>query len=81
MADALRARGVPVALLTFEGEQHGFRKDETIVRCLEAELYFYRAVFGLVPTDSLSPVTIDNLEQLNARTDEKPNAPASEGVR
>jgi dipeptidyl aminopeptidase/acylaminoacyl peptidase len=47
MADAMRARGVPVALLTFEGEQHGFRKDETIVRCLEAELYFYRVVFGL----------------------------------
>jgi dipeptidyl aminopeptidase/acylaminoacyl peptidase len=47
MADALRARGVPVALLTFEGEQHGFRKDDTIIRCLDAELDFYRAVFHL----------------------------------
>jgi len=68
MADALRARGVPVALLTFEGEQHGFRKAETIVRCLEAELYFYSAVFGLVPTDRLSPVTIENLDQWKARS-------------
>ena len=68
MADAMRARGVPVALLTFEGEQHGFRKDETIVRCLEAELYFYSAVFDLVPTEGLSPVIIENLEQWRARS-------------
>jgi dipeptidyl aminopeptidase/acylaminoacyl peptidase len=64
MADAMRARGVPVALLTFEGEQHGFRKSDSIVRCLEAELYFYRAVFGLVPAaDRLAPVVIANLER------------------
>jgi dipeptidyl aminopeptidase/acylaminoacyl peptidase len=47
MADALRAKGVPVAVLTFEGEQHGFRRSETITRCLEAELFFYRTVLGL----------------------------------
>ena len=63
MASALRAKGVPVALLTFEGEQHGFRKKETIVRCLEAELYFYGAVFGFVPADQLSPIGIDNLDR------------------
>jgi dipeptidyl aminopeptidase/acylaminoacyl peptidase len=68
MADAMRARGVPVALLTFEGEQHGFRKDATIVGCLEAELYFYGAVFGLVPTDRLSPIMIDNLDRWKARS-------------
>jgi dipeptidyl aminopeptidase/acylaminoacyl peptidase len=68
MADALRARGLPVALLTFEGEQHGFRKDDTIVRCLEAELYFYRAVFGMASADYPSPIVIDNLEQWKARS-------------
>jgi hypothetical protein len=67
MADVMRARGVPVALLTFEGEQHGFRKAETIVRCLEAELYFYSAVFGL-PTDHLSPLIIDSLDRWKARS-------------
>jgi acetyl esterase/lipase len=61
MADAVRASGLPVALLTFEGEQHGFRRKETIVRCLEAELSFYGAVFGFQPADPLPPIPIDNL--------------------
>ena len=60
MADAARAKGLPVAYLTFEGEQHGFRKAETIVRSLEAELYFYGAVFGFTPADALEPIQIDN---------------------
>jgi dipeptidyl aminopeptidase/acylaminoacyl peptidase len=63
MADALRAKGLPVAVLTFEGEQHGFRKRDTIVCCLEAELYFYGAVFGFVPADRLSPIVIDNIDR------------------
>ncbi len=61
MADAARAKGLPVAYLAFEGEQHGFRKSETIVRCLEAELYFYGKVFGFAPADAIDPVRIDNL--------------------
>ncbi|HEY7189491.1 MAG TPA: prolyl oligopeptidase family serine peptidase [Vicinamibacterales bacterium] len=61
MANAVRDKGLPVAYLAFEGEQHGFRKAETIVRSLEAELYFYGAVFGFSPADTIEPVTIDNL--------------------
>jgi len=61
MANAARAKGLPVAYLAFEGEQHGFRKAETITRSLEAELYFYGAVFGFTPADPLPPVQIDNL--------------------
>ena len=61
MADAARAKGLPVAYLTFEGEQHGFRKAETIIRSLEAELYFYGVVFGFTPADTLLPIQIDNL--------------------
>jgi dipeptidyl aminopeptidase/acylaminoacyl peptidase len=60
MADAVRAKGLPVAYLTFDGEGHGFRRAETIVRCLEAELYFYGMVFGFSPADALPPVVIDN---------------------
>ena len=61
MADAVRAKGLPVAYLTFEGEQHGFRKADTIVRSLEAELYFYGAVFGFRPADAIEPIEIANL--------------------
>jgi dipeptidyl aminopeptidase/acylaminoacyl peptidase len=47
MADAVRAKGLPVVHLEFEGEQHGFRRAETVVRSLEAELEFYRQVLGV----------------------------------
>jgi dipeptidyl aminopeptidase/acylaminoacyl peptidase len=61
MADAVRRKGLPVAYVAFEGEQHGFRKAENIVRSLEAELSFYGAVFGFVPAGYLDQVAIDNL--------------------
>jgi dipeptidyl aminopeptidase/acylaminoacyl peptidase len=62
MAAAVRKKGLPVAYLAYEGEQHGFRRAENIVRSLEAELYFYGKVFGFTPADTLTPVAIDNLE-------------------
>ena len=57
MVEALRARGVPVAYLLFEGEQHGFRRTANIVRALEAELSFYGQVLGFEPAGSIEPVT------------------------
>ena len=62
MAAAVRAKGLPVAYVTFAGEQHGFRKAENIVRALESELYFYGKVFGFTPADTLAPIAIDNLK-------------------
>jgi dipeptidyl aminopeptidase/acylaminoacyl peptidase/uncharacterized protein (DUF2132 family) len=61
MFDAVNAKGLPVAYLLFEGEQHGFRRAETIRRVLEAELYFYGKVFGFTPADATLPVDIRNL--------------------
>ncbi len=61
MVDALREKGLPVAYLTFEGEQHGFRQAANIRRALEAELYFYSKVFGFELADDIAPVHIDNL--------------------
>ena len=61
MVDALRARGVPVAYVPLEGEGHGFRKGENIVRTLAAELYFYQRMFGLHDAAAPAPVHIDNL--------------------
>jgi dipeptidyl aminopeptidase/acylaminoacyl peptidase len=46
MAKAVKAKGIAVEYLAFEGEQHGFRKAETIITCLEAELKFYATVFA-----------------------------------
>ncbi|MFE6102071.1 prolyl oligopeptidase family serine peptidase [Streptomyces laurentii] len=40
-------RGVPHASLAFEGESHGFRRADTLIRALEAELSLYAQVFGL----------------------------------
>ena len=55
---ALKAKGVPVAYIEFEGEQHGFRRAENIVRSLESELAFYGKVFGFSPDGALPEVTL-----------------------
>ena len=61
MYEAVRAKGLAVAYILFEGEGHGFRRAENIARAMEAELYFYGKIFGFTPADSIAPVTIDNL--------------------
>ncbi|WP_053661992.1 prolyl oligopeptidase family serine peptidase [Streptomyces sp. MMG1121] len=43
----IAGRGVPHAYLTFAGEGHGFRRAETMVAALEAEMSLYAQVFGL----------------------------------
>ncbi|GLW06712.1 acyl-peptide hydrolase [Microtetraspora sp. NBRC 13810] len=53
----LDRHGVPRAYLTFPGEQHGWRREETIVAVLEAELAFYGRVFDL-PTPGLAPLEL-----------------------
>ncbi len=62
MVQALREKGIPVAYVAFEDEQHGFRRAESIKRALEAELYFLGRVFDFAPADDLEPVPIDNLD-------------------
>jgi len=58
MVAALKRNGIPHAYLAFEGEQHGFRRAETNIRCLEAELYFYGRIMGFEPAGDLEPVEI-----------------------
>ncbi|MEU5682688.1 acyl-peptide hydrolase [Streptomyces venezuelae] len=55
----MEGRGVPHAYIAFEGEGHGFRRADTMVRALEAELSLYAQVFridlaGRVPTLELT---------------------------
>jgi len=44
MVAELKERGIPFAYFLFDGEQHGFRKAETIKRALDAELYFFASL-------------------------------------
>jgi dipeptidyl aminopeptidase/acylaminoacyl peptidase len=62
MVDALKQKGIPVAYVLFEGEQHGFRKAENIKRALDTEFYFYSRIFGFEPAESIDPVEIMNLD-------------------
>ena len=61
MFNTLRENGVPTAYLAFEGEHHGFRMAETIMKCLSAEFFFYSRIFGFQPADDLEPVVIENM--------------------
>ncbi len=63
LVGALRKRGVPVAYVTFEGEQHGFRQAANIRRALDGELSFYAQVFGfaLPPGEQIVPIIVENL--------------------
>lgn len=61
MVEALRAKSLPVAYLTFAGEGHGFRKGESVRRALAAETYFYARIFGFDLAEPVDPVDIENL--------------------
>jgi dipeptidyl aminopeptidase/acylaminoacyl peptidase len=49
LAGELAAAGVPYAYVAFPGESHGFRRAESVVMALEAELSFYGQVMGFAP--------------------------------
>jgi dipeptidyl aminopeptidase/acylaminoacyl peptidase len=60
IVEALQAKRVPVAYLPFEGEQHGFRRQENIRRALDGELSFYSQIWGFeLPADeAIEPVQL-----------------------
>jgi len=61
MFEVVRAREIPTAYVLFKGEQHGFRKAESIKRALEGELYFYSKIFKFDLAEEVEPVQIENL--------------------
>lgn len=61
MADAVRAKGKPLALLTFDGEGHGFRSMSARRAALEAKTSFLQQVFGLDHSDDVPVLPIENL--------------------
>ncbi|SDS60325.1 Dipeptidyl aminopeptidase/acylaminoacyl peptidase [Nocardioides scoriae] len=61
MAASLREQRLPVALVVFPGEGHGFRDPAHIVRAAEMELSFLGQLWGFDPADDLEPLVVENL--------------------
>jgi dipeptidyl aminopeptidase/acylaminoacyl peptidase len=51
IAADLAKHGIRHAYIAFEGESHGFRKTESMIVSLEAELSFYGQIMGFTPPD------------------------------
>jgi dipeptidyl aminopeptidase/acylaminoacyl peptidase len=58
IAADLAAHGIRHAYIAFEGESHGFRKAESVIASLEAELAFYGQILGFTPPD-VPPVRLN----------------------
>lgn len=61
MYNALLKKKIPTAYLLFNGEGHGFRKKENIIKAIDSELYFYQKIFQQKTTFSTPPLIIDNI--------------------
>jgi dipeptidyl aminopeptidase/acylaminoacyl peptidase len=62
LAADLAAHGIRYAYLPFVGESHGFRRAESIIASLEAELSFYGQIMGFTPP-GVPPVTLSGGEE------------------
>ncbi|XP_074279287.1 uncharacterized protein LOC141604721 [Silene latifolia] len=60
---ALKEKGLPVALVEYEGEQHGFRKAENIKFTIEQQMVFFaRTIGNFKVADDIVPINIDNFD-------------------
>ncbi|KAK3423103.1 hypothetical protein EUGRSUZ_F00028 [Eucalyptus grandis] len=60
---ALKQKGLPVALVEYEGEQHGFRKAESIKFTLEQQMLFFARLVGHFDVaDEIAPLKIENFD-------------------
>lgn len=62
MYEALNTNNIPVALIQFEGEKHGFKKPENIQKAFEFELFFYSKVFNFFLENTSYKLKIQNLK-------------------
>jgi len=60
---AVKEKRLPVALIEYEGEQHGFRKAENIKHTLEQQMVFFARLIGKFKVaDDIFPVHIENFD-------------------
>jgi dipeptidyl aminopeptidase/acylaminoacyl peptidase len=57
IAADLAEHGIRHAYIAFEGESHGFRRAESVITALEAELSFYGQILGFTPP-GIPPVDV-----------------------
>jgi dipeptidyl aminopeptidase/acylaminoacyl peptidase len=62
MKEALDAKGLAYAYVTFQHEGHGFDDAESILRALQAEQYFYTRIFDIPRRTGIVPLQIQNLD-------------------
>ncbi|MDR6963498.1 alpha/beta hydrolase family protein [Shewanella putrefaciens] len=63
--EALKAKGVPTAYITYDDEPHGGRKPEHKAAGLEMELAFYGKVFQFTPAGKLPELVLENAAALH----------------
>ncbi|XP_074588964.1 uncharacterized protein LOC141844891 [Curcuma longa] len=64
MYKALKNKGLPVALVEYEGEPHWFTKPETIKFTLEQQMVFFARLVGhFEVADPITPIKIDNFDE------------------
>ncbi len=61
IAAAVRAKGLPVALIMYDGEGHGFRKASSVISQLQATESFCAQVLGFTPAEDIPLLPIENL--------------------
>jgi len=61
IVEALERNGVPHVYMPLEGEGHGFRRRDSIVRLLSVSLSFHGQIFGFEPADDVERVEIVGL--------------------
>lgn len=61
IVEELKKTSVPVAYIGYEGEQHGFRKAESLINFMQSQQYFFSVILGIEPADNLPPIDIYNL--------------------
>ncbi|XVE70004.1 hypothetical protein DITRI_Ditri10aG0036900 [Diplodiscus trichospermus] len=61
---ALKEKGLPVALVEYLGEQHGFRKAENIKFTLEQQMVFFARLLGRFSVaDPITMIKVDNFDE------------------
>jgi dipeptidyl aminopeptidase/acylaminoacyl peptidase len=58
IVEALQSNGVPHVYLAVEGEGHGFRRRESLIRLLSLSASFYGQIFGFEPAEAVDRVKI-----------------------